>query len=575
MGAFYLIRRNAAGDPDVASQRLRASFKRQGFGEPSLTFANSCEIGFYDRLVAHGSTRIKDQYGAIACCAGTFFYRKAGGTDALRALLVDLHRNMVDWNELWGTFALITVIDGVITIATDRTGTFHLYVDSNQGVFSTSFLALAESLPTLTVDQDGLYDYVFQGAPHGRISVFQEINLFDSTRIFEIGDALRTRAWPELSAYPHGHDLDDCAAQCLDLLGQRFHVIADTFGDRISTGLSGGYDSRLVLALLFREGVRPKVSVYGRATNPDVRVAYRIATAANFELEHTDKSLVPLVEPDFFPTVVAANCDAFDGYPNDGIFNSGVDLATRRSRISGGELMLNGGGGEIFRNFYYLPDAGLSVGQLLRCFYTQFDARFCTARFDSKGYLERLGHRVVRAVNGTGMHLTRRQAEEVYSSFRCRFWMGRNNSVNNRLGFALTPFIDAEIVEAALSVPLELKNAGRLEARMITLASAQLASQQSNYGYSFSQPPPFSYRMLDLARRIRPPFLRQFSYQLRHLHPVPFAAPLTPDYVNKAIGGRFDYLEQFFLLNEFRDPEQYNRICTLEYLFKRLVPKLN
>ena len=51
--------------------------------------------------------------------------------------------------------------------------------------------------------------------------------------------------------------------------------------------------------------------------------------------------------------------------------------------------------------------------------------------------------------------------------FRCRFWMGRNNSLNNRFGWALTPFAEYNVVKESIAIPVRFKNYGVLEARMI------------------------------------------------------------------------------------------------------------
>ena len=66
-------------------------------------------------------------------------------------------------------------------------------------------------------------------------------------------------------------------------------MLSSAFGDRISTALSGGYDSRLMLALLRACGVAPYVYVYGYEDDCDVQVARSIAAGEGFALVHTDK----------------------------------------------------------------------------------------------------------------------------------------------------------------------------------------------------------------------------------------------------------------------------------------------
>ena len=58
-----------------------------------------------------------------------------------------------------------------------------------------------------------------------------------------------------------------------------------------------------------------------------------------------------------------------------------------------------------------------------------------------------------QAVEAESDRFTRGEVEALYPFYRCRYWMGRNNSVNNKLGASLTPFIDANVVPAALALP--------------------------------------------------------------------------------------------------------------------------
>ena len=137
--------------------------------------------------------------------------------------------------------------------------------------------------------------------------------------------------------------------------------------------------------------------------------------------------------------------------------------------------MLNGGGGEIFRNFFYLPDRPYSTKRFLWSFYNRFDPALCSERFDQVAYYRALAAKVKKAAGTTKDRLTRKEIEFLYVGFRCRYWMGRNNGVNNALGYALTPFIDANVVPDANISPLKYKNSGKLEAAMIRQISPSLA----------------------------------------------------------------------------------------------------
>lgn len=571
MGAFFLIHRSVGAAFDELRDRLAAGFERQGFRRAAGLKGRCWEAVGYAPLCG-GAVQVEDA-GASAFCAGTLLYAGLAREQALRRLLDDHCKGEVDEAALSGSFAAVLAVGERATVISDRTGTLHIHAANGQGVLSTSFLALAEALPALSIDADGLYDYVLQGAPMGPGTVFNEISLLDSERILVFDGDIRQEARPPRSAArlrPAG--LDGWAEHFVALLRDRFAAASGAWRD-VDTALSGGYDSRLLLALAWDAGLRPHVHVYGRDSDADVACAKAIAAAEGFPLDHVDKSAVPLPPPEHFAEIVEANYLTFDGYPTDGIFDNGTDKATRLARMAGGRLMLNGGGGEIFRNFFYLPDRPISALGLVWTFYCQFDPGMMTRRFDERAYLGRLAERLRKAVGAGPDPLTRRQVEAAYPWFRCRYWTGHNNSLNNRLGFSWTPFIDATLAEASLEVPLRFKNAGRLEARMIAHLAPRLAAHGSAYGHGFDRPPPLAYRLQDLANRWRPPLLRRHSYRWKHRQPAGFEGALAPPLLSAVIDREFPYLREYLRLERIGDSAQLQRICTLEYMFQRLQPR--
>ena len=87
--------------------------------------------------------------------------------------------------------------------------------------------------------------------------------------------------------------------ESIALLDRYFGALARSFGDRVRCALSGGYDSRLILAYLRRHGMKPSVYVYGGGLERDVLVAQEIARGEGFSLDVIDKddrSMIPPIE---------------------------------------------------------------------------------------------------------------------------------------------------------------------------------------------------------------------------------------------------------------------------------------
>lgn len=568
MGAFFFI--HNAPDRGELAARLAAGFARQGFGPGLPLVRGRWQAVCYPPLAAGDAVHCRDESGDEAFAAGTLFYRGLAKAPALRRLLADHKAGAIDEAALYGSFAVLLAVGDTAAVMTDATGTFHLYEAGDRSVLSTSFLALAEALPTRRIDDRAVYDYVFHGAAMGGATVLREIRLFGHDVIGRFDSAIQLEARGAVaSPAPAPATLDGAAEQAVALLRDRFGAVPAHWQE-IDTALSGGYDSRLLLALSRDAGVPARIHVYGRASDPDVVCAKAIAAAEGFALDHVDKSRTPPPEPDRFAEMVEANYLAFDGWPTDGIFDNGTDLATRRKRVEHGALMLNGGGGEVFRNFFYLPDRPLSALELAWTFYCQFDPKICRDSFDERRYLEGLAAQIARRVGGATERLTRREIEAAYPMFRCSYWMGKNNSINNRLGAAWTPFIDPAIVAWTLDVPLRFKNFGRLEGRMIQLLAPELARHPSSYGRPFDRPPGLRERAKGWLDLHRPPRLRRLAYRLRRRPGSPWTGALARSHLERVIDLSFPVMGRFFRMERIDDRAQLSRICTLEYLFARV-----
>ncbi len=568
MGAFLLVNVVEAGGERL--ERARASLAEQGFGAPVEFVAGPWRAWVYPKLCGTPATIYRHGPDEFAFATGTFFYRSRLGTSGLAAACTDWAAGRFNHEALNGSFALAIGTGSRISLLLDRMGVYKAFSATDNAVVSSSFLAVAASSTSLSADAQGVYEYVFNGATFGETTPVREVRQLDRRVMFEFGCAITAR--PLVDPPVDGYDSQPLGEQVDSMLGilyPWFRALGENFGDNIDSALSGGYDSRLMLALLRRMRLRPRLHVYGRPGDADVRLAQCIAAGEGIVLEHQDKSRRPLPDPRALAEVVRRNFLAFDGTPSDGIFDSGVDLESRQRRAAGGALMLNGGGGEIFRNFFHLPDCRYSVRQLLWTFYSQFDPRAATAAFRETDYYELLATALRHSIGAGKGPLARWQVERVYPYFRCGFWMGRNNSINNRLGYALTPFIEPAPAAAAAKVPLHFKNHGAFEAALIAAADPALARYPSTYGHDFASPPSWRHRLEDWATLVRPTWLRRYTFRYK-TRPQPRPIQLSTFHLGQAVDPALPMMRKFFHQERVHANDQFARVCTLEYLFQRM-----
>ncbi len=550
---------------------MLAELERQGFRRPQRIDTPDCEIHLFPALVTGEPNAYRDSDDRFCLSVGTFVYREETGTAALRHFLADFEWPHVPWDEICGHFCLLVRTRGRLHLVTDRLGLYKVYRNADASVVSSSFLALAAVSPQRTVDLQSAYEYVFQGATFGTKTIFREVDLLDPDALLSIGPGgAATRA---LAPLPRGWSdagFDELRDANLAALRRYFSIVAHAGSNGVSTALTGGYDSRLMLALLRERGLRPYLYVYGAEQDCDVQVARRIAAGEGIPLVHTDRRAGPHLDRDALAAAVETNYRVFDGYPVDGIVDDGSDLRTRRERCLNGGLMLNGIGGELYRR-PDLPNRPHPTVDVVWRFFCGFDPLDCTDAFREDEYCAAIGRTLKRAVGAESDLLSRPVVSLVVPAFYYRYWAGRNSSVNNRLGRALQPFCDFSLVRESVRIPVAARSYGAFEAALIRSVDPRLAAYESCYGHDFAHPPPLAHVVREWRAMVRPAVHCRYGFVGRGQE-RPYW--LDPPAVGALVDPAFPYLRRLFHLDRSFGALRFNRICTLEYLFERCSAEL-
>lgn len=584
MGGLFLQKEQPDGDGEHGAAGLaqaRAQFGRHGF-----TRFNEIEAGRFRGFhaePAHGGPdsflrRGKD----FVAVAGTLAYDGLIGAPALARLLDEFRFPFTDWDRLAGEFILLVHRAGESFLITDFFAAFHLYHDDADTLFSTSFLAAAACFERVDFDPQGVYEFAFNVFPTGNDSVLKQLKRLGPRTQLQLSPAVkRISVTKKLPAESSDMRLEERIERSAAQLRSVFRPFVESYGNRIQTPLSGGLDSRLALALLRDAGVQPHVYVYGPPGSSDVAVARTIAEGEGFELEVFNKAAAAQVSPDDFAELVDRQFHETDALVTDGsLFDNGGNAIARHRRQEGGQLAVSGGCGEVFRNFFFLPDKPLSLRQLVSAFFARFTRADVAPGFDARQFLTNLEDKALAALSedDATKPLPRTLIEQLYPRMRCRAFFGREISLVGRHGAYLMPFYDHRVVAGALELPLDLKNAGIFEAKLLAHIDPRLAGYMSGYGYAFDDEPTVSQRMSELGTRVRPTWMRRRSYALRRrLGPMEdeHGGLLTPAYLGRVIDLHFPHMQRFFRPQNIRDTGLYRRVAALEYLAQHLEDRLN
>jgi len=577
MAGLFLVRTRDPGFAASALAGARAHFASCGFAAPSERSLSGWQLLHVPYISGGPETFISEGEDFVAV-AGTLTCDGQMGRPALAALLA---MEAPDWSRLGGQFVALVHRAGRARIFTDYFGAFQLFHDAGMELFSTSLLAAIAALPRLSFDPQGVYEFAFNVVPIGDDTIFAELKTLGPDRLLALdthGADARELAKPLPTAERMPLDAR-IAAHRERLMG----VISDhvrRFGDNVRCPLSGGLDSRLVLASLRAAGCRPHLFVYGGPDSVDVRVAREIAAAEGYKIEWVDKEAWRAVAPDEFPEQVARNFLLYDGLPNYGeLFENGANAAAREARHEGGALSASGGCGEIFRNFFFLPDRPFSAAAVARTFFARYAKGDVSEAFDERAFLGGIEDKLLAALGRPGdrARLPRPLVEQIYPRVRCRAIFGREISLEAWYGAYLMPFLDHRLVAEAMKLPLALKHAGRFEAMLLAAIDPVLARMPSAYGHDFAGPPSRKHRIDEWTTRIRPVALRQRSYALRRrLGPVAdeHGGLLTPDYMGRVVDLEFPIMRRFFRTERIADSGLMRRIANLEYFAARLGTRL-
>src|SRR4051794_20586562 len=262
MSGLFLVQSRDRPFADAALAAAKAQYRSHGFGGGTEREVPGWHLLHFPYIAGGPETLLVDG-GDFVAVAGTLTCDGKMGKPALEALLAMAAPEAPDWGRLGGQFVALVHRAGRSFLFTDHFAAFQLFHDAGMRVFSTSLLAAANALPRLSFDPQGVYEFAFNVVPIGNDTIFAELKTLGPDRVLGLSeDGIRAtvagRPLPAIENKP----LDARIAAHRDRL---MAVVSDhvrQFGDNVRCALSGGLDSRLVLAALRAAGCRPRLFVY-------------------------------------------------------------------------------------------------------------------------------------------------------------------------------------------------------------------------------------------------------------------------------------------------------------------------
>ncbi|MBN2434250.1 MAG: hypothetical protein JXK07_03170 [Spirochaetes bacterium] len=512
MAGFLYVTKNRIDSIKKIIQKYQVSIEcilKKGISLKETIETENGVAFVFDKINFSSENVIRFKTGDFIIVIGTMFYKRKMGLDALRYLYEDFSEDSDIFNDFCGNFCVLIFKKGELYIFNDYNGLCHVYSNNEKTVFSNSFLAVVKTLKKKTESDQEIYEYISHGAMYGNSTMIQEVKRLDSYNLHRI---FPSYCMIPKSIHISSFDVKDSFENQLNFVVESlinyFQMLRENIGDKICSALSGGYDSRLMLALFLKSGINPYLYVYGDDKAIDVRVSKLICKGENLHINHYDKMNYPKIEPEQWLEVLKFHYHFTDGQSITGAFDTGVDIFTRKKRSNNAILQVNGGGGEIYRNFWHLPNRELRIMTFLKAIYDYGSFFFYTDQFKKKKYFQNFKRKIKLILKTNSNRISRRQIEMLYPLLRLRYWMGPNNSSNNLISYAITPYAEPIFTIPSYNIPLPYKESGKFEAKLIKIINPKIAKYSSGYGFNFFDPIPFFAKLNNFLNVYRPIFLR-------------------------------------------------------------------
>jgi asparagine synthase (glutamine-hydrolysing) len=503
MGQLLIVQGRDPQAVAAVHERARAGLAElgQATGTRALTTRGTIVLAV-PRRHAPGQPALQDHVTSEwAASVGAWLHDGRRGDQALARAAAALRAGADEFSQVAPAldgFFVLAAGDGTgseLALATDRTGTLHAYRAKVDGctVISTSALALAR-LAGADLAPLAVREFLAAGSVFEQRSLFAGVDKLPpaSRLVWREGRLVERERWWRLRPLLHGSTEAEARPGDVESLAESLVGVLDRVLDNWPGSvldLTGGFDSRGVLAAALVTGRPFRTVVAGADDDPDVRAAAGIAEA--FDLDH--HRLRPGSE--YGRRGLDDLADALALCDGECELLSYADVAqlqaTMAGRVAREGMTVNGSSGELCRGYWWDLLGRVRHGE------QPLDARRTAAgRFATDGWADEMtaGHHedravdhftgvVERALHGLEDLPGTAQADVAYLMIRMHRWAGRLVSSTDRLWPCLSPFMFEGPMREALSAPPALRQHSRMARQLIERLHPELAALPMAGGY--------------------------------------------------------------------------------------------
>lgn len=573
MGGFLYIKKSVNSHRE---SRIDSSITLNVFYKKKMKlikyFENkSFEIFVFKKKFSDIPNYYEFENGDFIVVSGTFIYSGKTGIEGLKQIYLDYKSKDDFLNRIRGNYCVLIYLNKELFIFRDFFGYYPVYTSGDFSVISSSYLALCTLIEDLSISHQEFFEYLFNGYFYSEKTIFKEINILNEGMIIKIIPDVQKKKWKnKASDYELSDDFDIAVEDVSADLLRYFEEISNAFPDRIRTAISGGYDTRLMLACLLRLGIHPQVYVNGTPNSKDIQCAEEISKGENLPLEiihfykwfdEIKNNYEEKIEERFF---------FFDGLGAGGIFDNYSDYEYRVNNPVINSLILNGAGGEIYRESWNLPNRNFSMNSYIQARYNKFDFSFCKSDFHKKEYFEVLKEKIYISMEKKSKKITRQEVEYLHPlRYKAAHFVF---TILQQLNHFLMPFLEPKFIYKSYNIPLQWKLNGKFHVALMKNIYPELTKYQSTYGYDFNSSVPLKYWVKMTLERNIPLTWRPLLRKIRKSKKLPVQkygfSLLSPKYLERIFDLNDLFIDRYIDVSLIKDQTILSRALSLEKLLK-------
>ncbi len=422
--------------------------------------------------------------------AGTWFHSEgySSGDEArllTRIVEIGIERSA---QELEGFFVIVFADEREkeIGVITDIIGSRHCFVRSIGEIkaLSTSSLLLA-SLDESTVDDVGCEEFLRTGVVYENRTFFREVRKVGPARISRYGSngSFSERVYWNISQLdPEKLDGKRAARELSEKLVIAAQKVCKKFA-RPVCDLTGGYDSRALVAAFLAGGADFETTVAGSVTSPDVIVSKGLSRLTLKPHRHFENDAQ--ISHAQLEEVLRLTDGEYDLVDYARIYSLHQRLSSRF------DVSINGSFGELARGYWWellRPRVGkrepLDSKKIASQRYVVDPVSVDLFPRDSHGkFIEHFAQVIERTNSGLVHWPNTAQMDNIYLELRMQHWQGRIASSTDQVWPCLSPFMMRSVLETMLQIGHRWRYRSLIARMMLAELRPDLAAYPLEHGY--------------------------------------------------------------------------------------------